>query len=151
MNNNNNYLVCIALGNNNCSNIRPTNTNQIMKPTAFSFRARAKSFQFAWQGIAAFLRKEHNAWLHCIATIGVMVAAALLPLSKTELMALVFAIAFVWVAEIFNTCIEHIMDFISIDKKPEIKFIKDLAAGGVLIAAITALIVGAIIFLPKLI
>ena len=42
------------------------------------------------------------------------------------------------------------MDFISCQKHPEIKIIKDLAAGGVLVSAITALITGAIIFIPKL-
>jgi diacylglycerol kinase (ATP) len=67
-----------------------------------------------------------------------------------EIIALVFAVGFVWVAEMFNTCIEHIMDFISTEKKPAIKFIKDLSAGAVLVAAITALITGSIIFIPKI-
>lgn len=122
-----------------------------MKTGTFSMRARAKSFQFAWQGIMAFLRREHNAWLHFMATVAVIILATVVGLSKTELLALVFAIGFVWVAEIFNTCIEHIMDFMSTEKRPEIKFIKDLSAGAVLIAAITALVTGGIIFIPKLI
>ncbi|RZK46376.1 MAG: diacylglycerol kinase family protein [Pedobacter sp.] len=54
-----------------------------------------------------------------------------------------------WVAEIFNTCIERIMDHTSPERHPDVKFIKDLASGGVLIAAITAVIVGLIIFIPK--
>lgn len=122
-----------------------------MKTASFSIRARAKSFQFAWQGIIAFVRREHNSWLHCIATVLVIILAGITGLTKTELLALVFAIAFVWIAEIFNTCIEHIMDFISTEKRPEIGFIKDLSAGAVLVAAATALITGAIIFIPKFI
>lgn len=122
-----------------------------MKTAPFSIRARAKSFQYAWQGVITFLRGEHNAWLHAIATVAVTVLATIIGLSKTEVIALVFAIGFVWVAEIFNTCIEHIMDFISIEKRPEIKFIKDLSAGAVLVAAITAFVTGAIIFIPKFI
>lgn len=122
-----------------------------MKSQTFSIRARAKSFQFAWQGIFAFLRREHNAWLHFVATVAVIILASVVRLDKTELLALVFAIGFVWVAEMLNTCIEHMMDFISTEKRPEIKFIKDLSAGAVLIAAITALVTGGIIFIPKLI
>jgi diacylglycerol kinase (ATP) len=100
-------------------------------------------------GIAAFFKREHNAWLHFLATIAVFTLAAFVKVDKNELLALVFAIGFVWVAEIFNTCIERIMDFISDQRHAEIKFIKDLAAGAVLIAALTALAVGAVVFIPK--
>ena len=116
----------------------------------FSFRARVRSFRFALEGIAAFFQSEHNAWLHFMATIAVFTLATLVGVTKTEWLALVFAIAFVWVAEIFNTCIERMMDFISDQRLKEIKLIKDLAAGAVLVAAITALAVGAIVFIPKL-
>jgi diacylglycerol kinase (ATP) len=100
-------------------------------------------------GIASFFQREHNAWLHFIATIAVFTLAAWVGVDKNELLALVFAIGFVWVAEIFNTCIERVMDFISDQRHAEIKFIKDLAAGAVLIAALTALAVGAVVFIPK--
>ena len=110
---------------------------------------RLKSFCYSWQGIVAFFRREHNAWLHMLATVVVLAAAWWVQVSKTELLALVFAIGFVWVAEMFNTCVEHIMDFISEKQDTEIKFIKDLASGAVLIAAITALAVGGIVFIPK--
>ena len=120
-----------------------------MKSQAFSIRARIKSFRYAFDGIAAFFRREHNAWLHFIATIAVFTLSALVGVDKTELLALVFAIGFVWVAEMFNTCIEWIMDFVSEQRHSEIKFIKDLASGAVLMAALTAVAVGAIVFIPK--
>jgi len=120
-----------------------------MKSQAFSIRARIKSFRYAFDGIAAFFRREHNAWLHFIATIAVFTLSALVGVDKTELLALVFAIGFVWVAEMFNTCIEWIMDFVSGQRHSEIKFIKDLASGAVLMAALTAVAVGAIVFIPK--
>jgi diacylglycerol kinase (ATP) len=88
--------------------------------------------------------------LHLIATIAVFILAAVVGVTKNELLALVFAIGFVWVAEMFNTCIERVMDFISVQQHSEIKLIKDLASGAVLTAAITAVIVGAIVFIPKL-
>ena len=121
-----------------------------MRPQEFSIRSRLRSFRFAWDGIASFFQREHNAWLHFMATIAVSTTALLVGVTKTELLALVFAIGLVWMAEMFNTCIERVMDFVSEQKHPEIKFIKDLAAGAVLTASITALIIGAIVFIPKL-
>jgi diacylglycerol kinase (ATP) len=121
-----------------------------MKPQEFSIRSRLRSFRFAWDGIASFFLRDHNAWLHFMATIAVCTTALLVGVTKTELLALVFAIGLVWMAEMFNTCIERVMDFVSEQKHPEIKFIKDLAAGAVLTAAVTALIIGAVVFIPKL-
>ncbi|AEW01891.1 diacylglycerol kinase [Niastella koreensis] len=116
----------------------------------FSIRARVRSFRYALEGIAAFFQSEHNAWLHFMATVAVITLATLVGVTKTEMLALVFAIGFVWVAEMFNTCIEKVMDFVSDQRHKDIKFIKDLAAGAVLVAAITALVVGAVVFIPKL-
>ena len=116
----------------------------------FSIRARVRSFRYALEGIAAFFQSEHNAWLHFMATVAVITLATLVGVTKTEMLALIFAIGFVWVAEMFNTCIEKVMDFISVQQHKDIKFIKDLAAGAVLVAAITALVVGAVVFIPKL-
>lgn len=121
-----------------------------MNSQGFSIRARVKSFRFAMDGIASFFLREHNAWLHFIATVAVFTLAAFTGVSKLELLALVFAVGFVWVAEMFNTCIERVMDFVSVKQDAEIKFIKDLAAGAVLTAAITALVVGLVVFIPKL-
>ena len=120
-----------------------------MKSQVFSVRARLRSFRFAMEGISSFFLREHNAWLHFMATVVVFILAALVGVTKTELLALVFAIGFVWVAEMFNTCIERVMDFVSVKQDAEIKFIKDLAAGAVLTAAVTALIVGLVVFIPK--
>jgi len=120
-----------------------------MKDEKFSFRARIESFRFSFEGLAAFLSREHNSRLHLLATVAVLVFSAWVGVTKTELLAIVFAIGFVWVAEIFNTCIESVMDYINIERDPEIKFIKDLASGAVLIAAITSLAVALIIFIPK--
>lgn len=121
-----------------------------MKPQEFSIRSRIRSFRFAFEGITSFFHSEHNAWLHFMATVAVGTLAVLVGVTKTELLALVFAIGLVWVAEMFNTCIERVMDFVSVHEHPEIKFIKDLAAGAVLTASITALAIGGVVFIPKL-
>ena len=121
-----------------------------MKSQTFSWSSRLKSFKYAWEGISAFLQSEHNAWIHFMCSIAVLTLAVLIPVNTTELLALVFAIGFVWVAEMFNTCIERMLDFVSPERHPEIKFIKDLAAGAVLVAALVSVIVAIVVFIPKL-
>lgn len=122
-----------------------------MRTRPFSWIHRVKSFRFAFDGIRNFIAQEHNAWLHVAATLMVLIAAALLQLDRNEWLAIVFVIGLVWVAEAFNTCVERLMDFISKEKHAEIRFIKDLSAGAVLIAAIVAFITALIIFIPKFI
>jgi diacylglycerol kinase (ATP) len=113
-------------------------------------RKRVASFYYAFYGIRRFFTTEHNAWLHLAATIAVGVLMIKYHVSSIEAVLLVFSIGFVWASEIFNTCIEKIMDFISTERHPQIRLIKDMAAGAVLIAAITALIIGLIVFVPKI-
>jgi diacylglycerol kinase len=124
-------------------------TGSSMKTKQFSFRERANSFRFAWEGIYKFFSQEHNAWLHLAATIMVFIAAWWFQLSRSEMISLVIVTGFVWTAEIFNTAIEKLMDFIVPDYHPKVKLIKDLAAAAVLVAAFIALITGAFIFIPK--
>jgi diacylglycerol kinase (ATP) len=118
---------------------------------SFSWKARLKSFVYAWEGIVSFFRKEHNAQIHLAATVLVLVLSVTLGINKWEAIAVVFSIAFVWITEMINTAIEKTIDFISIEKHPQIKLVKDIAAGAVLIASIAAVIVGCFVFIPKLI
>jgi diacylglycerol kinase (ATP) len=122
-----------------------------MVPKTFSARSRLNSFEFAVKGIFKFFQQEPNAWIHLVASITVFIAAGFFQVSANELISLVVVTGFVWVAEIFNTVVERIMDFISTEKNAKIEFIKDLAAGGVLLSAITAMVTGAIVFIPKLV
>lgn len=115
----------------------------------FSFRDRLKSFVYAWEGIKAVLRTEHNTWIHLGLTILSIVLGFVMLISRVEFLALIVVIAMVWVTELFNTCIEKIMDLVSIEKHPRVKIIKDMAAAAVLVAAIAAIVTGAIIFIPK--
>ena len=120
-----------------------------LKGKQFSFRARANSFRYAWEGICKFFAKEHNAWIHLTATVGVFIGACFFDLSYTEIIALIVVTGIVWVAEIFNTAVEKIMDFITTEYHPKVKVIKDLSAAGVLVAALIAVVTGGIIFIPK--
>jgi len=121
-----------------------------MKDDKFSIKARIKSFDYAFSGIKEFILKEHNARLHLIATIFVVVTAFLLKVNYREAILLTIVTGLVWICELINTAIEKMMDFITMEKLPQIKFIKDIAAAAVLVAALVALITGCLIFIPKL-
>lgn len=82
--------------------------------------------------------------------MAVLGLAIVLHLPDMEIIALTCAIGIVWVAELFNTAIEKIMDLIYTERNSKIKFIKDLSAAAVLIAAVIAPAIGCIVFIPKL-
>ncbi len=121
-----------------------------MKNQKFSIRERLKSFGFAFNGLKILIREEHNARIHLFAVVCVTVAGVFLKISVSEWIAIVFAFGFVIAMEIINSVIENIADFVSPEKHEMIKKIKDLSAAAVLIAAITAFIIGLIIFVPKI-
>jgi diacylglycerol kinase (ATP) len=120
------------------------------KKEPFSLKKRGNSFRYAFEGIKTFFQEEHNVWIHLAATILVIVLSFVFPVTRMEALALVLTVGFVWVAEIFNTAIEKMMDFISVEKNQQIKTIKDLSAAAVLIAALIAVITGCFVFIPKL-
>lgn len=115
----------------------------------FSWRARFKSFVYAFEGLIWFFRREHNARIHGFATVFVLLISFFFKITGLDLIAILFAIALVLIAEMFNTAIEKIMDHLSPAQHPAVKAIKDIAAAAVLIAAIVAAIVGLMIFIPK--
>jgi diacylglycerol kinase (ATP) len=96
------------------------------------------------------LRTQHNAWLHTIATVGVVALGFAVRLSRVEWMAVVFAMISVWVAEAFNTACELIVDLACPDIHPIAGSAKDMAAGAVLLAAIGAVVIGVLVFAPHL-
>ena len=116
----------------------------------FSLQKRRKSFEYAWQGILHFLRSEHNARTHLVATVGVSCLAVYVHVHKVEAIALILSMAFVWMMEMINTALEAAMDLVSPGRHPLVRIVKDMAAGAVLVAALAAALVGCIIFLPKL-
>lgn len=121
-----------------------------MDKQRFSLRSRIRSFRYAIAGLRRFVNREHNARIHLVATILVILVARVLRVSATEAAILAAVTGLVWVAEILNTCIERLADHITQERHPEIGIIKDLAAGAVLVAAIVAVIAGLFIFIPKL-
>ena len=121
-----------------------------MEQENFSIKKRLKSFKYALIGIKTLIIEEHNARIHIFATIAVVILGFILKISVFEWIAIVFAIGFVITCESINSALENLCDYVSPQKNELIKKVKDLAAAGVLISAITAVVIGIIIFLPKL-
>ncbi len=116
----------------------------------FCIARRLRSFGHAFAGIFTVFCTQQNAWIHALATVAVVVTGFLLKVSAADWCWLVAAMALVWMAECFNTAIEFLADVVSPEFHPLVKKAKNIAAGAVLIAAIGAVIIGLLVFLPYL-
>ncbi len=114
----------------------------------FSLIDRIKSFKNAIDGVAYLFRHEHNSWIHLAVMLIVLIVGYIVDLSATEWILCVFAFGIVFTAELINSAIERLTDLYSPDTHPLAKQAKDLAAAAVLIAAVTAVIIGLVIFIP---
>lgn len=119
-----------------------------MKDKGFTWRSRMRSFGYAFEGIAAMLKTQHNAWLHLVASLLVCAAAAILGVSAADWRWLVAAITVVWAAEAMNTAVEYVCDVVSPEYAPAVKGAKDIAAGAVLITAAGAAAIGVLTLWP---
>lgn len=107
------------------------------------------SFDYAIRGIVYTLRTQRNMRLHFVVSVAVFVAALALHVSGLELIALIFAVGFVLVAELINTAIETTVD-LAVDRYDALAAVaKDVAAGAVLVSAVTAVAVGYVVFFSR--
>ncbi|WP_170138771.1 diacylglycerol kinase family protein [Oceanobacillus chungangensis] len=107
-------------------------------------------FSYAWNGILETIKTESNFRFHLIATSFVVICSFILQISLFEWAIILLTIGLVLVAEITNSAIEAIIDYVRPEIHPAAKVIKDAAAGSVLIAALISIIIGCIIFIPKI-
>jgi diacylglycerol kinase (ATP) len=114
----------------------------------FTFSGRLRSFRFALRGVRLMLVSHHNAWVHLGATVVVIAAGVVMRISRPEWCWITIAIVAVWVAEAVNTAFEFLCDVASPEFHPTVEKAKDVAAGAVLVAAIGAVVIGAIVFAP---
>ncbi len=109
-----------------------------------------RSFGYALKGITTVFKEEFNARVHFLAALVAVTLGVVLKVTWFEWIILILVIGGVFAMELINTSIEGLADLYSREHNPKIKKIKDLAAGAVLVAAITALLIGLVIFLPKI-
>ncbi len=111
----------------------------------------ANSFYYALMGLGWAVAKERNMQIHLLFVIGVVMSSIILGVTLGEVIALSIVITLVLVTEMLNTALEKLVDLTTGDQyHPLAKVVKDVAAGAVLLAALNSIIVGLIIFLPKL-
>jgi diacylglycerol kinase (ATP) len=96
------------------------------------------------------LSSQHNAWVHAAATVMVVVVGFLLRLRAGEWCWITLAVVAVWTAEALNTAFEFLTDVASPEFHPLAGKAKDVAAGAVLISAVGAVVIGLLVFAPKL-
>lgn len=115
-----------------------------------NFSKFLRSFQIGFLGFAHAIRCEQNMRIHCVAAIGVIAAGIILRLETSEWIAIVFCMGLVISAECMNTALERLADRVSGDMDPLIKQAKDCGSAAVLVLAVTAAVIGGVIFVPKL-
>lgn len=126
-------------------------TTALDSARSFTLSARLRSVGYALRGVQAVVVSQHNAWIHAVATLLVVVAGAAVGLSRFEWLALVFAIVSVWAAEALNTAFELLCDVASPQFHPLVGRAKDVAAAAVLICAVGAVVVAAFVFGPHVV
>jgi diacylglycerol kinase (ATP) len=108
-----------------------------------------KSFKYAGAGVQHILRTQRNIWVHIAIGLAALGTALWFRVSLAEMAVLALTVAFVIVAEMFNTAIEEIVNVIKPETHPLAGLIKNIAAAAVLASALGAVAVGALIFLPR--
>lgn len=111
---------------------------------------RIESFQYAFAGIWYTLKTQRNAQIHLTIATAIVILGLAFKLTLTEWAILALTTGFVIATEMLNTAAEAAMDYATTDFNPQVKIVKDVAAGAVLVSAITAVIVGLLILGPPL-
>jgi undecaprenol kinase len=109
-----------------------------------------RSFSFAISGIQNAILNERNIRIHLIISIFVIGFSIFLSITKVEWLFVIFAIGGMLALELLNTAIERLVDLVTTEYHPLAKQAKDIAAGAVFLYAIFSVIVGFIIFIPRI-
>mgnify|MGYP003491046881 FL=1 len=108
------------------------------------------SFRNAYRGLRAVVSRERNARIHVAFAIIAIIAAVWLRVPFGQAALVMTTIGLVFFAEIMNTAFERTLDLLAYDNNQVVKLVKDMAAGGVLVTAATAVLVAACIFGPPI-
>lgn len=108
-------------------------------------------FLYAKQGIVEIVKKEHNFQIHLFAGIITVLFSFIVKLSYIEWAIIILTMSSVFITEMINSVVERIIDYVKPEYHIQAKIIKDVAAGAVLVSALTAVIIGLLIFIPKIV
>ena len=110
-----------------------------------------KSFSFAFEGLKTAFRQETNFKVHTVIALIAIVMAVFLQFNHLEWSILLLTIALVVILELVNTSLEAIVNLVEPDIKEQAKIAKDVSAAAVMIAAVVSIIVGLLLFIPKIV
>jgi diacylglycerol kinase len=114
------------------------------------FKQRIRSFAYAFSGLYEAVKSEMHMKFHLFASVLVIAAGFYFSVTKSEFLVILICIALVISLELINTAIEHLCNKLMPDTNANVKYIKDVSAGAVLVASIIAMVIGLIIFWPYL-
>ena len=123
---------------------------QFEKDNTF-FTGRLKSMGFALKGAIKLITTEHSVMVQSSIAVLMIIAGFYFAITRTEWMFQILAFGLVLSIEGLNTAVEKVADFIHPDYHERIGFIKDIAAGAVFFAALTAIAIGLLIYVPRLV
>lgn len=109
------------------------------------------AFRYAVAGVIYAFKTERNFKIHIFAAIVVLLFAFFLSVSRIEWIILILVICVTITLELVNTAIENVVNLITVERHPLAKVAKDVAAGAVLVSSLASVIIGLIIFIPRLI
>lgn len=130
--------------------LAPSTTTERLEPGPPSIGRTLRSFGFATAGIGYLVRTQPNFRVHLLATVAVLGVALLVGASNVEIAVMLLAIGLVLLGEACNSALEAVVDLASPEIHPLAKIAKDVAAGGVLLAAVIAAATGLIVLGPRL-
>ena len=110
-----------------------------------------RSVQHAAHGLVWAVQTQRNARIHAVASLLAVLAGVACRLDRWEWVVLSLSMGLVWLAELLNTSIEATVDLVTSEVHPLARTAKDCAAGAVLVSAITAVVVGVLLFGPRLV
>ena len=109
-----------------------------------------RSFKYARAGAEHVLATQRNIWIHLGVGGLVLLAAVALKLPALEMAVIILTVTVVITAETFNTALEALVDLVKPEDHPLAALVKNVAAGAVLAASVGAVLVGLLIFIPRL-
>jgi len=110
-----------------------------------------RSFPYAINGLKTALKNEPNFRVHISFALVVIILGLILKLTAVEMAILFLTIGFVIIMELINTMLESLVNLVSPEIREHAKIAKDVSAAAVLVSAIISIVIGILLFLPKLV
>ncbi len=115
------------------------------------FKRVYNKFKNAINGLYIMIREERSLWVHFATAFIVIIFGFVFELNTTEWALIIFAIGLVIAMEIINTAIEYLVDIVVFEYNVKVKKVKDVAAMATLFSVLTAITIGALVFIPAII